>query len=365
MSDSDLPAVAVVLVNFNGWHETVECLDTLLAQDYPRYHVFVVDNASGDGSTGHIAAWCARPVRAAGWQDFPGVRRLTAATAPAPVPLRRSSASEGALPAPAADCPVTLVDAGWNGGFAAGCNVGMRAAGDRYEYYWLLNTDTVVEAGALRALVERAGADRELGIVGSTLRFYRRPGVIQARGGSSLSPRMLVLRHIDEFRPVDGVPADAGAVEAALAYVHGASMLVSRHFLEAVGPMQEDYFLYYEELDWACRGAGRFRLGYAAGSHVFHKSGATSARTLRTFSMQLRYRNLVRVASRFFPERLPLVRLDLWRTLLRYLAQARWRGIKVVAATLRDFDALALSVTPGSVAGDRSVPVALRVRRGA
>jgi GT2 family glycosyltransferase len=366
MTAAELPAVAIVLVNYNGWRETIECLDTLLVQDYPRFHVFVVDNQSADGSVEAIARWCAQPRREPGWREFAGVRRYTAAAAPAPVPQRRATARDGALPEAAAGCLLTVVEAGANRGFAAGCNVGMAAAGERYDFYWLLNTDVVVAAGALRALVERARADPGLGIVGSTLRYYARPDVIQARAGARVSRRMLVVRHIDENRAIDARLAEPRAVEASLAYVHGASMLVARAFRAAVGPMQEDYFLYYEEFDWALRGAGRFRLGYAPDSHVFHKSGATSARTLRTFSMQLRYRNLVRFAGRFFPERLPLVRLDLVRTLLRYLLEARWRGIRVVAATLRDFDALVRSGAPAAsaAADDGGPPVALRARRG-
>ena len=366
MTAAQLPAVAIVLVNYNGWHETIECLDSVLVHDYPRFHVLVVDNQSTDQSLERIAGWCEHPCRDPAWRDLPGVRRYTQGGTPRPLACRRASAADGALPPAADGCLLTLIEARANRGFAAGCNLGMAAAGDRYDFYWLLNNDTVVAAGALRALVEHALADPGLGIVGSTLRYYRRPDVIQARGGARVSRRMLVTRHIDENRRIDDVLAAPQAVEASLAYVHGASMLVARRFRAEIGPMQEDYFLYYEEFDWALRGAQRFRLGYAPDSHVFHKSGATSARTLRTFSMQLRYRNLVRFASRFFPERLSLVRLDLVRTLLRYLVEARWRGIRVVAATLRDFNALVRSTAsaPQGGADDGSVPVALRTSRG-
>ena len=300
------------------------------------------------------------------------MQRRSTAPGTGPVRYRLARRADGVLPVAPTGERLTLVQAGANLGFAGGCNVGMAAAGRAgFDYFWLLNTDTVVDAGALGALVARARADPDVGMVGSTIRLYRRPLEIQALAGARVSRRMLVTRQIGEGRAFGGPLPTAEAVERDLAYIAGASMLVSRLFVDEVGPMQEDYFLYYEEFDWALRGAGRFKLAYAPASQVFHKVGATSARALRDFSMQLRYRNLVRFASRFFPERLGLVRLDLLRTLLRYVAEGRWRGIRIVAGTLRDFDALAGSVAPpavtppaGGAAASPPLPLALRVRRG-
>ena len=372
MQKSEFPAVAIVLVNYKGWRETIECIDTVLAQGYSNYHVFVVDNDSGDQSVECIAAWCDAPRRDAGWRDFAGVRRRSEAPDTGPVRYRLARREDGMLPAAPTDERLTLVLAGANRGFAGGCNVGMVAAGRAgFDYIWLLNTDTVVDAGALGALVSRASADPDVGMVGSTIRLYRRPLEIQALAGARVSRRMLVTRQIGEGRTVGESLPTAEAVEHDLAYIAGASMLVSRRFIDEVGPMQEDYFLYYEEFDWALRGAGRFKLAYAPASQVFHKGGATSARAHRDFSMQLRYRNLVRFASRFFPERLGLVRLDLLRTLLRYIAEGRWRGIRIVAGTLRDFGALARSAASAAAtapvdgpAASPPLPLALRVGRG-
>ena len=372
MQNFQFPAVAIVLVNYRGWRETIECIDTVLAQDYPSFQVFVVDNDSDDQSLERIAAWCERPRRDPLWRDLPGVPHLSVTGGGVSIRYRRADRDDGVLPEAPAGCLLTLVDAGANLGYAGGCNVGMAAAGRAaFDFFWLLNTDTVVDPNALRELVMRAVADPAVGMVGSTLRLYGRPMEIQALAGARVSRRMLITRQIGEGLLVGSPLPAADAVERELAYVAGASMLVSCRFLQEVGPMQEDYFLYYEEFDWALRGAGRFRLAYAPASQVFHKVGATSAKALRDFSMQLRYRNLVRFASRFFPERLALVRLGLVRTLLRYLAQGRWRGIRVVTGTLRDFDALARSAAPGmtvpppvGTARSRPLPIALRVRRG-
>jgi cellulose synthase/poly-beta-1,6-N-acetylglucosamine synthase-like glycosyltransferase len=87
-SSGRVPPVAIVLVNWNSWQDSVECLDSLLAQAYPDFHVFLVDNDSSDGSLEHIREWCAAPRRQVGWRTHDGVTRVTDSTAAAPMPCR-------------------------------------------------------------------------------------------------------------------------------------------------------------------------------------------------------------------------------------------------------------------------------------
>jgi hypothetical protein len=171
-----------------------------------------------------------------------------------------------------------LVRTGANLGFAGGNNVGMRYAlgrGDS-EYVWLLNNDTVVERDALAHLVRRMEEDHRVGICGSTLPFYDRPSLLWARGGAVLCPWIPYARCIDYEAPASG-RFRREDVERRMRYVAGASMLVSRPFLKEVGLLCEEYFLYYEEADWAARSRGRYSLGYAPESIVYHKAGASTA----------------------------------------------------------------------------------------
>lgn len=113
--------------------------------------------------------------------------------------------------------------------------------------------------------------------------------------------------------------------------------------------MQEDYFLYYEEIDWAMRGRQRFGLGYAPDSHVFHKSGASSSKVVSAFSTNLYYRNRVRFAARFFPGRLGTVRRGLITEFLRHTLRGRWTHARIVAATLWQSAQIARSVSRSPV----------------
>jgi GT2 family glycosyltransferase len=340
------PRVAIVLVNWNGWHDSVECLSSLLASDAMRVaDIWIVDNDSSDGSVEHMAQWCVRPNPAGDYRAFEGVRHVGAEA----IPFRIWQAN--GEPAPAlAGVQLNIVRSGGNLGFAGGNNAGIIAAGvERYSHFWLLNTDTVIRHDALEHLLRRAQADARVGMVGSTLLHYGSPHRVQALGGGQLDRRSLRVWHIGESVAADAVPLQADAVrdiEARTAYVVGASMFVTADFIRSVGLMCDDYFLYFEEIDWALRAAGQFSLGYAPQSRVFHKVGASSSKQLGEFSLNLLYRNRIRFASRFMPQRLAAVKRSLAYELLRHVLKGRWMPARLVARTLRDGGKLAASAPP-------------------
>ena len=165
------------LVNWNAWKDVVECIDTVLAQNHSDFHVFVIDNDSKDSSVERIAKWCAAPQAEVDWRRFHEVSRWTDRHDACPLPVRHAG-NVGTALGPAPRGGVTLIAAGGNLGFAGGNNVGLLAAGlEDFDYYWLLNTDTVVERNALSCLVQRCAADTRIGMVGSTLCYYDEPTI--------------------------------------------------------------------------------------------------------------------------------------------------------------------------------------------
>ncbi|HEY0796719.1 MAG TPA: glycosyltransferase family 2 protein [Acidisarcina sp.] len=170
-----------------------------------------------------------------------------------------------------------------NLGFAAANNIGIRIALAQPEaaYIWLLNNDTVVRPNALSALIDRTKHDSNVGLCGSTLLFYDRPEYIQACGGARYNPWTSRGGHIAAGQEASSLPS-AELVEKKLRYIVGASILASRAFVEVVGLMNENYFLYCEEVDWATRAKGRFSLAYAPKSVVYHKVGASIGSAARS-----------------------------------------------------------------------------------
>jgi GT2 family glycosyltransferase len=114
----------------------------------------------------------------------------------------------------------------------------------------------------------------DVGLCGSTLLYYHSPRTVQALGGSIYNRWTARVGHIGLGLDIDDAPPHH-VVECRMKYVVGASMFVRNSFLEQIGLLDERYFLYFEEIDWAKRAKGLFGLAYCPGSIVYHKEGAS------------------------------------------------------------------------------------------
>lgn len=330
------PSVAIVMVNWNGWEDTIACIQSCLALDYPAFRIVVCDNGSRDQSLERITAWARGEM---------SISMDPASPVPSLAPrLPRSVATFDRAAAEAGDdgndAELVLIDTGGNLGFAGGNNVGLRwTLAREIDHAWLLNNDTVVPADALTHLVDAAAADPRVGLIGSTMIEYHRPDTLQAYAGA-IDLRTFRGRHLGTGRHADAVEAAVAADPLRtheLLYPIGASMLATGPFLRSVGLMEESYFLYYEEADWVLRARPAFRAGLAPASRVYHKIGASAGSTpqgISARSVGFLYRSRLRAARRFAPGQLPRVTLGILDEVARALAKGR-RGRAIGA-----FDAL-------------------------
>lgn len=249
------PVIAITL-NWNGAADTLACVQSLRHSTRAPRQIVVCDNASRPDS----------------WQQLQQLAELADATG-----FASYDSLAQALAAPVRP-GIVLIQTGGNLGYAGGMNVGMRyAMADRdMAYCWVLNNDTEVHPEALAALLARSAGDAALGICGATLLLHQARDRVQALGGASYRGWRARSAALGIGLAAAQVPTDPAAIERQLAYVNGAAMLVRREFLERVGLMDERYFLYSEEHDWAWRGQQQgFRLGWAPAARVFHRHGAT------------------------------------------------------------------------------------------
>jgi GT2 family glycosyltransferase len=268
-----MPKVYIIVLNWNGWRDTIECLESVFRLDYENFRVIVCDNASEDNSLDRIADWAGGSL-AAGCSN-PALHELIFPPYPKPVSYLRIGQRDRVSLESRSET-LFLLQTGANLGFAGGNNVGLRlalGAGD-LDYAWLLNNDTVVEPGALSSLVAAMQTRPDVGLCGSTLLYYHSPRTVQALGGSIYNRWTARGGHIGLGLDVDDIPPHR-AVEFRMKYVVGASMFVRNSFLEQIGLLDERYFLYFEEIDWAKRAKGLFGLAYCPGSIVYHKEGAS------------------------------------------------------------------------------------------
>ena len=227
--------------------------------------------------------------------------------------------------------PITILKAHVNLGYSGGVNACIDAAGGDWDFIWVLNPDTLPEADALAALVRRQ-IQQNYGIVGSRLVFVS-TGRVQLWGGLTWWPWIGRHRSLGRDQPSETVP-DIKAVEAVLDVIAGTSMLVSRDYIEQIGVMDEDFFVYFEDTDWCLR-RKKFRLGYAHELIVHHIAGATSGssgpRQKRSrFSIYLGERNWILLARKRFPLLWPILALIAFLNTLEYLVRfPSWRSFSI------------------------------------
>ena len=262
--------IAILVLNYNGWRYTVECLESLGHLRYRDFWVALVDNGSTDDSVDQLRAWARGEVAVhSPFFEGPGwakpVRLVEYDGEPSP---------EQAAAEPAAEGPyVTLIRLPENRGFAAGNNVAIRYALARgAEWTWLLNNDTVVTPDSLTEMLRAGLADPRVGVVGCKLLYYDRPDTIQAAGGGRFYFWLGIARHYGWMQKDDGRwdrPFEPH-------YVTGASMLVRARCWREVGLLNEDFFFYGEEVDWQLRARklGR-RTRYEGSAVIYHREAAT------------------------------------------------------------------------------------------
>lgn len=227
---------------------------------------------------------------------------------------------------------VVLINAGDNLGYAGGINLCLDRARNAYEAAWILNPDTEPEPGALAALLARVRQD-DVEAAGSML--VGEDGGVQGYAGR-WRPWFATGASIGLFAHRND-PVDVAAIEARQNYLMGASMLVSRTFVEKTGPMQADYFLYAEEVEWCLRAQRRgLKLGFAPDSVVTHHMGTTTGwagafNRRPRLPIYLDARNRVRLTAKMYPWCLPTaVPYMLLHSLWRYARRGAWRQVAYV-----------------------------------
>jgi GT2 family glycosyltransferase len=275
--------IGVAITAFRSADIIEGCLDALLASNGPSFRVAITDNASPDDTVGTIRRW------AAAHAD-----RTTFAEREA-----------GDLSAPSTW--LTLVHSPINGGFAHGTNRALEVlrADAAIDLFWVLNPDCRPDPQAAKHYAT-AATRGPFALMGGRTIFEAKRDLIQTDGGR-VSRWTGVCHSVNWGRPA----ADTAMPEVtSLDYITGANCVASRAFLDAAGLMEEDYFLYYEEVDWAMR-RGDLPLRIVPEALVYHIGGATIGSGVvggrpTAFANYFNYRNRIRFLRRFNPAALPI-----------------------------------------------------------
>jgi GT2 family glycosyltransferase len=223
------PRVFCIIVNWNGWADTLRCLESVNTNLYDNVSLLLVDNGSTDDSVSRIRS------------AFPDLE---------------------------------IIESKVNLGFGSGNNLGIRYALESgANYVWLLNNDTIVQPNTLAELVSHAELHPELGEIGSVLYYAQDPSRIQAWGGGKVNLWTGTSRHY--HHPVKIEKLD---------FLTAASVLIPMEVLRKVGLFDEGYFMYWEDTDLSFRiKAAGWQLGVAPDAKLLHKEGTSTGATNPAF----------------------------------------------------------------------------------
>jgi GT2 family glycosyltransferase len=232
-----MPFVCVVMPNWNGKDDTLECLDSLRKLNYPkgRMEIIVVDNGSKDGSPE-----CIKEIFSAMKQD--GYSSLK------------------------------LIELPENMGAPAAINKGIKNAQPDYDYIFKIDNDIVMDRECLISLIKVMETDLKIGIAGGKVYQYGSEYLIQSAGADinlwlgTTPPRGDGEVDHHQYDKIDEVD-----------YVCGAGMMVKSLVIREIGLLDQAYFVYYDETDWSLRAnrAG-FKVVFVPDAIMWHKRSATT-----------------------------------------------------------------------------------------
>ena len=215
--------VYIIVLNWNGKDDTIECIKSLQKINYSNYKIVVVDNGSEDDSVSEIK------------KQFSEVR---------------------------------IIENKKNLGFAGGNNVGIKYAIDNgADYVLLINNDTTVEENFLSELIEMGESDKKIGILGSKIYFYSEPNRIWFAGG-----KVNWLKNKGTHIGLDQTDDEQYDRTKETDYLTGCCLLIKREVVEKIGVLAEDYFLYYEDTDFSLRTKNiGYKCIFVPRSKIYHK----------------------------------------------------------------------------------------------
>lgn len=257
------PKVSIIILNWNGWEDTLECLEFLYQINYPNYEVIVVDNDSVNQSVKRIKSWADETHKIKYFEFF--TKDLKSSN------YLRYKRKFNLLPS---DEKLLLLKNDKNYGFTGGNNIAINQIlkERKSDYVLLLNNDTVVDKKFLTELIKVAEKKENIGILGSKIYYYNfhgRKDVIQSVGTkvNLYSARFYNYgnKQIDKKQFENNKFVDC---------ICGACLLIKREVVQDIGLLNNIFFAYFEDVDWGLRAKKKgYQVACVPNSKIWHKEG--------------------------------------------------------------------------------------------
>ncbi len=315
------PMVTTIILSYGHPELTIACLESLVQLSDPLDKIIVCDNNSSRRTQQEILEWAK--------QQF-GKEQI-------------ALLDYGLNGLSAEHTKFVFIQNGKNMGFAAGNNSGIRyALNCGADFIWLLNNDTTVDPAALGHLLYAAEKD-QAAIVGSTVVFADDPVTVQCAGGCTYTPATTIFKAAMAGEPVAEVITQS--TQPHLDYIYGASLFVRQDVFAQCGLLNEEYFLFYEEIDLCLRARQLgFLLGWCRKAIIYHKGSSTVGQPDSGKKKTIAFANYHETLStllfskKFYPLLLPVILLFRFFGKLAVISKkGDWYLLKPLLAAYRDF----------------------------
>ncbi|MBX0310560.1 MAG: glycosyltransferase family 2 protein [Sulfurihydrogenibium sp.] len=285
------PKVYIILLNYNGWADTIECLESVLRNDYPNYQVIVVDNNSPNNSMEYLKAWAEGKLDVWVNPNNP-LRNLSFPPVSKPIPYvyyTREEAEKGGNPEIEEELknkipkdvtskyPLVFIQSDDNLGFAGGNNIGIRYAlvKNDFDSVILLNNDTVIKRDAISILVNARLKFGEQAIYGGRIYYYADPDRLWYDGGE-FNEWTSRSKHLNIKKLKSEIKNNSDNIKE-VNFITFCYVLIPKFTLDKIGLLDESYFMYVEDLDYSYRAwKSGYKLYHVIKSEIWHKVSASS-----------------------------------------------------------------------------------------
>lgn len=292
--------VYIVLVNYNGWKDIIECVKSIFNNSYKNLKIVIVDNKS----TNQLEFE----------KEFCEIYSKN---------IQIVFSKKGKLiDYDIENKKILLIKNDCNNGFAAGFNCAFNyiRKQNNYSYVWLLGCDNVIEKNSLKNLIEHMRKSKNIDLCGSVSVNYYQRDIIQCAGVGVYNKLTSQIKHFLAEEQIDSLnllnfEKLFKKSTRQIVYVYGNSMFFSKKFFSILSDIPENYFIYFEELEIIKQlESANMKFGVAIDSIVYHKEGSSTGGNKRTRSLISDYyskRNRILFTLKYYKSYLPLVYIAL------------------------------------------------------
>lgn len=288
------PSVYIILLNYNGYNDTIDCMESLQSIVYPNYKILVVDNKSTNKSEEYIKGY------------IKGKKNIH------------------------------FIQTGKNLGFSGGNNVGMEwALKNGADYICLLNNDTTVEPDFLNILVDEMEKNEDIGISAGKIMYYSNPNIIWSAGGYINKSKCLGYHY-----GINCKDSKEYSEKKEVTFLTGCLQLIKVDAIKSIGLYDEEYFLYMEDVDFCYRAKLKgYKIMYIPESKIYHKVSASTGGEQSPMVLYYMTRNVMLFNQKFKDSLNNNIKFNLYWKLKMIIDKYRRREkYKYIKEGLKDYE---------------------------